>query len=113
MDSTLALRENVKKLMALKGFSQQKLAKNSGISQRAISNLVANNSLLKSPSVSTAESIARGLGVSLEELLNHDCAAVAPREDDPYADLSYLIRNFMAADSEGRKAKATKKFLGG
>jgi hypothetical protein len=59
---------------------------------------------LKSPAVSTVESIARGLVVSPAELLNYESTVASPAEDDPYTDLSYLIRDFMAADSEGRKA---------
>lgn len=104
MDTSLALRENIKKLMAMKGFTQKALANNSGISQKTISNLVANNGVLKSPAVSTVESIARGLDVSPAELLNYQSAAASPTEDDPYRDLSCLIRDFLAADSEGRKA---------
>ena len=104
MNSSLALRENIKKLMARKGFSQKTLANNSGVSQKTISNLVANNGVLKSPAVSTVESIACGLGVNPVELLNYESTAVSPTQDDPYRDLSCLIRDFMAADSEGRKA---------
>lgn len=104
MDSSLALRENIKKLMARKGFSQKTLANNSGVSQKTISNLVANNGVLKSPAVSTVESIARGLGVSPAELLGYEITGATSAEDDPYIDLSSLIRDFIAADSEGRKA---------
>ena len=104
MDSSLALRENIKKLMARKGFSQKTLANNSGVSQKTISNLVANNGVLKSPAVSTVESIARGLGVSPAELLNYESTVASTAEDDPYSELSCLMRDFMAAGSEGRKA---------
>lgn len=103
MDSSLALRENIKKLMTQKGLSQKALAANSGVSQKTISNIVASNGVLKSPAVSTVESIARGLGVGPEELLNYTSIGVSPAEGDAYTDLSSLIRDFMAADSEGRK----------
>ncbi len=104
MDSSLALRENIKRLMVRKGFSQKTLANNSGVSQKTISNLVANNGVLKSPAVSTVESIASGLGVSPAELLGYESTGATSAGDDPYIDLSNLIRDFMAADSEGRRA---------
>tara|TARA_R100000322_G_scaffold122605_1_gene79793 strand:+ start:955 stop:1311 length:357 start_codon:yes stop_codon:yes gene_type:complete len=104
MDSSLALRANIKKLMAHKGLSQRALAHNSGVSQKTISNIVAGNGVLNSPSVATVESIAGGLGVTLSELLNYTTSVDPFPEEDAYSNLSGLIRDFMAADPEGRKA---------
>lgn len=104
MDTSLALRENIKKLMVQKGLSQRALADNSGVSQKTISNIVAGNGVLKSPAVSTVEAIARGLDVPPAELLSYAGYGLDLPEDDAYKGLAGLIRDYMNADSEGRKS---------
>jgi len=104
MDSDSKLRKNIKTLMAEKGWSQKTLAEYSGVSQKTISNLVAENGVLKSPSISTMEAIAQGFGVSPAELMGYTSASGPSPSDELPQELPELIKHFIAADSEGRKA---------
>lgn len=104
MDSDSKLRENIKKLMAKKGWSQRTLAEQSGVSQKTISNLVGENRAITSPSVSTMEAIAAGLGVNPAELMGYTDPTILSPDDELTRGLPELIRDFIRADSEGRKA---------
>lgn len=104
MNSGSKLRENIKKLLIEKGWSQKTLAQHSGVSQKTISNLVAENGAMKSPSISTMEAIAQGLGVSEAELMGYTSDPNSSPDNELTRELPELIRDFITADSEGRKA---------
>lgn len=61
--------DRVTKLREERGWSQNQLAKKSGMAQSTISNLYSRNN---EPTFQTIESICKGLGISLLEFFNVD-----------------------------------------
>ena len=104
------LRANLQAVLATQDLSQTELARRLGVHQRAISRLVGNVADLHSPTLATVAAIAKGLGVSVPELLSPNFAPtttareVEPRDSPTLVrQTSRLIEDFFASDSAGRK----------
>lgn len=65
-DNVTTIAQNIKRLRAEKGMTQEALARSADLPLGTISRIEAGNSI---PRVDTAEKLARGLGVTIAELL--------------------------------------------
>ena len=61
------ISKNIKKLRAVKGLSQDRLSKLADISNNTI--IKIESGAIQSPTVETAQKIARALGVSIDDLM--------------------------------------------
>ena len=104
------LRENLLRVIETEGISQSELARRTGTQARAINRLVGDTGGLHSPTLETLEQLAKGLQVSVSELLapgfkpQSTRSAVEP--DTPplvVKQLSRLLEDFLACDADGRK----------
>ena len=58
------INEKIKLLLKKRGWSEYKLAKNSGLSESTIANIFKRNTV---PSITTLEAICKGFGVTLSQ----------------------------------------------
>ena len=63
MDAT----EKIQEMMKQRGWSAYKLAKQSGLSEATIGNLIRRNTV---PSIPTVEAICKGFGISLSQFFS-------------------------------------------
>ena len=87
--------ENIKRIRQFKRISQNKLAKEAGIAQSALS---AIESSVKNPSIETVQMIAGALGVSISELLGEAVPA-----DSYTTEERRMIDQYRALNSQGRE----------
>lgn len=66
---TLDTNMRIQRLMAEKGWTEYRLAKESGLSQSTITNLFKRNTV---PGISTLESICKGFGISLAQFFSEN-----------------------------------------
>lgn len=87
--------ENIKRIRQDKRISQNKLARESGIAQSALS---AIESSVKNPSVETVQLIAKALGVTISELFGE-----SPSADSYTAEERHLISDYRSLTAQGRE----------
>ena len=91
MDAT----EKIKEMMKQRGWSAYKLAKQSGLSEATIGNLIRRNTV---PSIPTVEAVCNGFGISLSQFFSEGDTIEVPSEYKP------LIDCWSALSSEQREA---------
>ena len=91
MDAT----EKIQEMMKQRGWSAYKLAKQSGLSETTIANLIRRNTV---PSIPTVEAICNGFGISLSQFFSDGDTIEVPSEYKP------LIDCWSALSSEQREA---------
>ena len=91
MDAT----EKIQEMMKQRGWSAYKLAKQSGLSEATIGNLIRRNTV---PSIPTVEAICNGFGISLSQFFSDGDTIEVPSEYKP------LIDCWSALSSEQREA---------
>ena len=69
--------ERIRQQMALRGWSEYRLAKESGLSQSTIANVFHRNTL---PSIPTLESICKAFGITLSQFFADEAPAGAEQE---------------------------------
>lgn len=79
----LNVHDRIRQLMDDRGWSEYKLAKESGLSQSTISNLFNRNT---SPSIPTLESICNGFGISLGQFFSTDNSVFLSDEQKEFFD---------------------------
>ena len=87
--------ENVRRLMAAMDWSEHDLAKRSGVSQKAINNLLNHST---GCTVTTAEKLARAFGLTCWQIMLDDVPADAAFSNT----LSQLVFKFLKTDKKGR-----------
>lgn len=93
-----ALAENIKFLMKKRGWSQEKLAKKAGVSQRTVSNLL-NPGSIDSPTIASAEKIADAFGLQFW----HICIPKLEKELLDNKSLERLIECYSGSNEYGRE----------
>lgn len=87
---------NVRRLMTAMEWSEHDLAKKSGVSQKAINNLL---NRATGCTITTAEKLARPFGLSGWQLMIEEVPA-----DEAFANtLTQVVRKFLRADEKGRE----------
>lgn len=91
----MSFAENMKKLRIKKGFSQVDLEKRSGISQSAISSIERGE---RSPTEETMIMLAKGLGVSVNSLIDQNEKTPAVKASELDEELVNLLVDLPAQD---------------
>jgi transcriptional regulator with XRE-family HTH domain len=96
-----AFREGLRALMVRSGWTQRDLAKRSRVSQKQISNILNN---VNSPSLETADKLARAFGLSAWQL-----QIVAPQDLSPedFAKLEAIVDGFLEGSARDRAIMQT------
>ncbi|HET6631553.1 MAG TPA: helix-turn-helix transcriptional regulator [Rhodanobacteraceae bacterium] len=98
-DATLAIRDNVRRLMNDRGMSQRALAKAAGVSQSSVGYLLRYRDINdRHPTTSTIEAIAGAFGVQTWQLLIPEM----PLELLTSPRMAALLLNYKDAAPEGR-----------
>jgi transcriptional regulator with XRE-family HTH domain len=92
-----ALALNVSRLMEHHGFTQEGMAKKTGVSQRSISNLISIDSP-HSPKLKTIEDVAQAFNLQTWHLLLPD----APIDMLLNSSIEKVVSNYASASQEGR-----------
>lgn len=87
---------NVRRLMTAMDWSEHDLAKKSGVSQKAINNLL---NQATGCTITTAEKLARPFGLSGWQLMIEDI----PADHAFSSTLTEVVRKFLRADEKGRE----------
>ena len=99
INATLALADNVRRLVADSGVSQDELAKRAGISQRAVGYLVNyRDEHDRHPTTQTVEALARAFDVEVWQLMMPDM----PLDLIQSKRMARLIENYRDAPEGGR-----------
>lgn len=85
------LSRNLKMLLRLAGWSQNKLAEKTGVSQRTISGII---NMEVSPSVDTAEALAEGFGLTGFNLISENL----PNDLERCKSIRELVDNYLKSD---------------
>ena len=89
------IHEKLRLLLRERGWTEYRLAKESGLSESTIANIFRRNA---TPSFSTLESICRGFGVTLSQFFaEHEMVELTP-------DLKELFDGWMPLTAEQKKA---------
>ncbi len=104
------LKANLRAALAKQDVSQSEFARRVGLHQRSVNRLVGGSPEDHSPTLETLEAIAKGMGVSVVELLSPGFKAPAttpslePRSSPLLVrSLSRLIEDFLLSDESGRR----------
>ncbi|MEW6016137.1 MAG: helix-turn-helix transcriptional regulator [Candidatus Zixiibacteriota bacterium] len=103
------LSENLKRLMNLRGVNQVELAKRAGMSQPAISMILAGK---RQPLATQIEKLATALHVTTDELLKGEPPAIPKKVDQLPSDLKELLDLYMALPEGDWRKKAIHEILG-
>lgn len=103
MDTFEILVGNVRSLLEERGWSEAELARQSGVSQKTVNNIVSNRDKSASTKISTVESIAKGFGVTTAQLLTEDVALASSNQHNLAEEVGEVIQCFLSATLEGRQ----------
>ena len=93
----VTLGNRVKELRVSRGWRQVDLARKSGVSQRAVSNLERGGGGRESATLTTVVNIADAFGLPVWQLLADD-------EIYKESDLNQLIKRYIKSNTDGRRA---------
>jgi len=87
--------ERLRRLLNERGWTEYRLAKNSGLSESTIANIFSRNTV---PSISTLESICKGFGITLSQFFSDgDMVELSP-------DLKNLFNKWVTLTSDQKNA---------
>lgn len=95
----------IRQLMQERGWTEYRLAKESGLSQSTIANLFSRNTV---PSISTLESICNGLGITLGQFFSDGNLVELSAEQKDFFDLWASL----TADEKDLIEQIVRKFKG-